>query len=190
MTNHRIYYKKFFILFALLLCGRFLDLATTYLASPNLLKENNPIVLIFNLDWEGVFIWQVLVISLLIACIWYTLRFQSGLEPSKEGEKRMDSISAFILGQRSHWTAHLFALPDSRELVFYAIVYLVSRMAIISGFVVALWNSLVFMMGRDAAKYKFIHDIWLILTIVLVFYLFYKEHRELYKRKTNSHKKA
>lgn len=164
---------------ALLLAGRGLDLLTTWLASPNLEHETNPAVLFYGLGWPGFLLYQSAVTAFLLLCIGHSLRFQRRLANRPEEEARPDRGHPM----KHHWLGRLFSPAGSVELVVYLLVYFFSRAAILSGFFVALWNFRFYLRGEESGGAALLVSLIPPASLMIVFALFYIEHRALEKRR-------
>ena len=76
--------KKFLLLTVLLIVGRVYDGYTTYLYTPDLSKEANPLVSLLGLGWGSMIITQILLVSLLICCLYYYLNNYNTAFPNKK----------------------------------------------------------------------------------------------------------
>ncbi len=54
--------NKSLYLVVIYICGVIIDLITTYLASPELKHESNPVVTLLGFSWTGLLVWNVIII--------------------------------------------------------------------------------------------------------------------------------
>ncbi|MCL2671458.1 MAG: hypothetical protein FWF10_05425 [Clostridiales bacterium] len=121
------------------------DGALTYIGTPDLAYEANPLVAVFGLGWGALFIANALVFALQIVAVNYAfVRYQSPLLPYKE-YKEFLSMLIYDRPDKFIWT--FYKLPKNWKPFFAQLGYAmgialpVGRLAIVFQWVLYLANS-------------------------------------------------
>ena len=136
---------RFVLVAGALVLSRALDVCSTYLASPLLTRERNPLVSLFGAGWAGLLTFNGAVTIMVLVGLWYrTFR-----TPSLERIPRCLSFEAFVschwfgTGVVRPWWHALWALPRDRSLVWQALGAVAAPVVTAAGLVVAVENLLV-----------------------------------------------
>ena len=176
--------KKFLYLTLLLILTRCADIVTTYLSTPDLKYEFNPLVSIFGSGWTGVIFFQLLFLIIIIYALWiYTSKtievpaFDKGLALKK-------FISLFYFRNTRSFLKLFYKLPTNKNSFFYSLGYIVSYSLIIISFLVSFSTALLLMNNNYKNFYNLNKGwIWLysigFLLVAFFFIRFFKKEFQL-----------
>lgn len=134
--KHRIVF-----LATLLVVTRLADLVTTYVATPALAHEANPMVAYFGVGWVDFLKWQLACVLLAFLSMLYTIRYEKKLLVKEPGLDLKSYISRAFYGRKWRWANLFFAAPRDRHTALYLLSYTFSRGLILVGIFAATWNA-------------------------------------------------
>lgn len=162
---------------------RFLDLYITYIYTPDLESEWNPLVSIFGVSWTGFIITQILIVAAVSALMF----FYFSRKPPVIEDKNLsfnDFIYVYFFGRLRPWPHRMFSVPKNwrRHLEFNGFLFFVVTTAIS---ILAIANNL--MLVSNVSIYtEFVGKHYSImfpagfavLTVITVFLFFGREYRK------------
>lgn len=180
--NRRFMHKglTFFIVSVLLISTRAYDAYSTYLYTPDLSQEVNPLVSILGLTWMPLLI----ILSLLMLyCLYafYVSTFEEfDFAPAEKGYSFTEFTTYAYLGHKTHWTAMLIQLPKEFKRFHHYMGQLLTQCLLFAGFVSTLmWIMIQYVPGY-LETYHSAQMIYLILGVGSVF-LIWNWSRKQYK---------
>lgn len=104
-----------------LILTRLTDVLSTYIATPNLKLEMNPVVVYLNFGWFG------LIFSGIVLLIIILLAYKFGLKNEQlfniQTDSLKDYISLFLHGKRCGWIKMLYLIPKWKSsVVFFGLI--------------------------------------------------------------------
>lgn len=146
--------KKFLLLTILLIVGRVYDGYTTYLYTPDLSNEANPLVSLLGFGWTSIVITQFILVSLLICCLYYYLYNYNPPFPNKKKLKLKEFISNLNYNYDHSFFKIFYKLPDNRNVFFAKIGYAASMTMIFAGYIVGTSTTLLLISDTYRQFYK------------------------------------
>jgi hypothetical protein len=134
--EHRIVF-----LVVLLVLTRLADITSTWLVTPALSHEANPVVAYLGMGWSDFLRWQAAFVLLAIMSIRYTIFIENKLLLKKPGLGLLSYVSRAFYGREWRWSNLLFAMPRDRQTALYLLNYAFSRGLILTGLFAATWNA-------------------------------------------------
>lgn len=165
---------------------RFLDLYTTYLYTPDLGREWNPLVSILGASWLSFIITQIIIIAFVSSLIFFYFN-RTPNEPVQKGLGFYDFIYVYFFGKLKPWRERIFTMPTNlkKHLVFNGFLFLV--ISILLG-CFAIINNLLLIAGVESyirflvKNYKTFFPISFILVTIFAVYLYFGIEYYKYKR--------
>ncbi len=179
--------KKFLYLSLLLILTRCADIFTTYLSTPDLKYEFNPLVSIFGSGWTGVIFFQILFLVFFIYALWIYESKIIEVPAFDKGLSFRKFISLFYFRNTNSFLKLFYKLPTNKNSFFYSIGYIGSYCLIIISFLVSFSTALLLINNN----YKYFYNsnkgwIWLysigVLLVVFFYYRFFKKEFRLRAR--------
>jgi hypothetical protein len=174
---------KFLTILLLLILSRAYDFIATYIYTPDLENESNLLVKLFDLSYFGVFVFQLILTSL-VGFSFYTYLFGTYTPGRTQDVNTIkEFIGYFHYGKKVAPSHFLYRLPNLIS-VLYSIGYIVTYSLICIGFVAG--TSTVFLItsedyGLFYSKYGSFMLYTILVLIVLYFsYSFYKKEYNRY----------
>lgn len=113
MNDQHVKRKKFYLLMGLYLLLVILDGLLTYLHTPDLALEGNPLVANLGLGWMALFIANVTVIALVGASSYYTFfKYQTTVA---KADNRREYLSQLFFGRPDKFLWTLYKFPQNRR---------------------------------------------------------------------------
>ena len=129
--------QTFALLIVLFLLSRAADAAATYMVTPDLRHETNPIVSVFGEGWAGLLVAQIVLSALVIGLTHWDL-FRSRLPyPPQGGLEFPEFAQAYYFGRKSTLLDFLWRPPVGWRLNLKLAGYSAPRVLIVFGFLVA-----------------------------------------------------
>jgi len=156
---------KFTITIIWLLFSRSYDAYCTYLLTPDLSKEANPLVTIL-----GVSSWATLLIILSVLTIYVIYAYficvfrPMNLLPHEKGYTFSNFVAYLYLGVKDHWTATLYKLPKDINRLNNYMGHILTKCLVFAGVV----STVMWVLINNSAYYKTIHSAPLIYAILII----------------------
>ena len=135
VTDSRV--RTFVVLTLLFLASRTADAATTYMVTPDLSREYNPLVRIFGAGWRQLLFAQAVMIALVVGLAYWDLFFSPLPHPQERGLSFRDFADIYYFARRVTATDYLWRLPRGWRMGLKMAGYVLPRALIILGFYVA-----------------------------------------------------
>lgn len=178
-TKQIIMKKKsiFIITVVLLLISRSFDFITTYLYTPDLAKEGNPIVKYFGSGWEIMIIITIILLAVVVYCFYLDcFKREKIITENKLSFKEF--IPYFLFGKQEKFSA-IFYKTVKRKPFLRLLGYLVTYTLIVVGFMIG--TSTTFLIISE--KYRKIYNpkIYIVSFVLFALFFYYKFFRKEYK---------
>jgi hypothetical protein len=174
---------KFLTLSILAVLGRFYDVFTTFLYTPDLKHEHNIIVSWFGGGWVIVLIIQMLLTAMIIYCLhYYFYKFQL-IRPSEPNLTLKEFVSYFHFNDKNSFWKFLYKTPVNRAGLIASIGYVAAMTLIFTSYIVG--TSTVFLLVSDSYKQLYrlgIPYILYLMIVVLAIYFTIKFYKAAYKK--------
>ena len=173
--------QKFIITTTWILLSRGYDAYCTYMLTPDLSKEANPLV-----SFGGISSWTTLIVILSLLTIYtlyayyVSLYKPMNLIPKEEGYSFGDFVAYVYLGQKDSWTSVLYKFPRSFKRATHYFGHVLSKGLVFAGVV----SSIMWLLINNTEFYKSIHSAALIYTILIcgTLIIVYRWNKKLYKQ--------
>jgi hypothetical protein len=172
---------KFLIILLWILFSKSYDAYCTYLHTPNLSKEANPLVSVLGLNW----FWLLIVIGSLTIYTCYTLSLISfkpiKLYPLEKGYSFSNFIAYMYFGKKSSWLSILYRIPPIRNKRFhYTFGNIFVRYLVFAGIV----STVMWLLINNSEYYREIHNHLVIYGILIsgTFIILYNYYRTNYNK--------
>jgi hypothetical protein len=132
--------QRLLILVGLLLVTRLADIGSTWLATPALSHEANPLVAVLGLGWDDFLKWQLACVLMAVFSILYTIKVEQKLMPREPGLDLLSFVSRVYYRRPWHWANFLYSVPRDSRTSLYLLNYTFSRGLILTGIFAATWN--------------------------------------------------
>ena len=172
---------KFLIILLWILFSKSYDAYCTYLHTPNLSKEANPLVSVLGLNW---FLLLIVIGSLTIYTC-YTLSLISfkpiKLYPLEKGYSFSNFIAYMYFGKKSSWLSILYRIPPIRNKRFhYTFGNIFVRYLVFAGIV----STVMWLLINNSEYYREIHNHLVIYGILIsgTFIILYNYYRTNYNK--------
>jgi hypothetical protein len=180
--------KKFIKLSALLVLTRAADLYTTYLSTPDLKYEFNPLVSKLGLGWTGLILAQIAFLVFIIYALWvYCFKNVETLS-IKEGLSLKEFVSLFYFGNTTSFSKIFYKLPTNKDSLLYSVGYVATYSLIIISIIVS--SSTYLLVKNDNYKNFYNNNkLWnylYLLGVCLIIYYSIKFFKNELKRRSNS----
>lgn len=130
---------EFIVLTASLLITRGIDATLTYLITPDLSREQNPLVKIFGMGWEGMLGIGAVVILAMIYFLYWTI--YSNVNNFPETKMNLQEYQKFYFDTNNNPN---YKTNEGLKILAYVFAYALPRATIIWGLFIILHNSLVY----------------------------------------------
>ena len=174
---------KFLIILLWILFSKSYDAYCTYLHTPDLSKEANPLVSVLGLNW----FWLLIVIGSLTIYTCYTLSLISfkpiKLYPLEKGYSFSNFIPYMYFGKKSSWLAIIYRVPPIRNKRFhYTFGNILVRYLVFAGIV----STVMWLLINNSEAYRVIHNHLVIYAILIsgtfiILYNYYKTNYNKYQ---------
>ena len=108
--------KKFISLSILLILSRVADAQTTYLYTPDLKYEANPLVHFLKFNWTGLIISEIVLLAILIYAFWVYCFKTVRTEPFDNSTSWQQFISLFNFGNKKNLENFFINYPQIKTL--------------------------------------------------------------------------
>ena len=169
---------------------RFLDLYITYLYTPDLRSEWNPLISILGVSWLGFIFTQFLIVAFVSSLMFFYYN-RTPTETVQKGLSFNDFIYVFFFGKLRPWPGRIFSIPTNlkRHLVFNGFLFMLITIIISC---LAIANNLLLMSRINfyesfIGKYynTFFPMSFIMITIFSVYLFFgieYRNYKKAYNR--------
>ena len=176
---------EFWLLTSFLVITRCWDITATYIITPNLERETNPIVSIFGQGWITVIILQIILVSVVIILNYYSLfKIKDGY-PSQKGYSYKDFITYYYFGKKRNLIKMVYKFPKNKSILIKALGYILPRALIVISVFISLSSTLL-IVNSDYQKFYAVAKPYyyiVLIAIVCVFYsLFFKKEYTIYQK--------
>ena len=137
--------KRFIFLASLLIFTRFADAQTTYLHTPDLKKEANPLVSLLGLGWTGSIIIQVVALTFVIYALWIYCFKKVEVLIYDSNISRTKFISLFHFSDTESFKKLFYKLPTNKNSLLYSIGFIMTFSLIAISILVSTSTSLLIM---------------------------------------------
>jgi len=128
--------KYFWIFTILFLITRVGDLIATYIGTPDLTKEANPLVYTFGLGWEALIIANIIGFIIAVFLLYYTfIKYKSNVIPC-DGLKQYISMLYFNRPDKFLWTFYKFPNKKNWSFLLAWIGFVLTIVMIITSFII------------------------------------------------------
>jgi len=172
---------KFTLIIFWMLFSKSYDAYCTFLHTPDLSKEANPLVTLFGFDWFLL----LLVISLLTLYTCYTYYlisfFPIKLHPKEKGFSFSNFIAYMYFGKKSNLLSILYRIPSFKDKrAHYSLGNILARYLIFAGLV----STIMWLLINNSEFYRSIHNHLVIYGILFsgTFIIMYNYYKTNYKR--------
>jgi hypothetical protein len=132
--------REFLFLVSLALMTRLGDLWSTYLYTPSLQAEKNPLESIFHLGWNGILVANLLITIAVVYCNYYQLHMYTAKIVNVNVRNLKEYISFICFNDTSQFWSFLFKLPKDKSVLFTLFGYAGIRTLIFGGILATLNN--------------------------------------------------
>ncbi len=175
---------EFWLLTSFFLITRCWDITATYVITPDLEKETNPIVSIFGQGWMAVIIFQIILASVVIILNYYSLFKIKNSYPSQKGYSFKDFITYYYFGEKRSLIKMLYKFPKNKSVLIKALGYILPRSLIVISVFISLSSTLLIVSSDYQKFYAAAKPCYyvILIAIVSVFYvLFFKKEYTIYQ---------
>ncbi len=176
---------EFWLLTSFLLITRCWDITATYIITPNLEKETNPIVSIFGQGWTTVIIFQIILVSAVIILNYYSLFKTRDSYPSQKGYAFKDFMTYYYFSEKRSLIKMLYKFPKNKSVLIKALGYILPRSLIVISVFISLSSTLL-IVSSDYQKFyavaKPYYYVVLIAIVCLFYILFFRKEYTIYQK--------
>ncbi len=176
---------EFFLLTSFFIITRCWDIVATYLVTPSLEKETNPIVSIFGQGWIAVIIVQVLLVAVIITLNYYSLFKVATGYPSQRACSFKEFIAYYYFGEKQNLIKMLYRFPKNRNVLIKALGYILPRALIAISIFISMSSTLLIVNDDYRKFYAVVKPYYYIVLIAIVFVfciLFFKREYAHYQK--------
>lgn len=172
--------KKFISLTTLLILTRYADAQTTYLNTPNLKLEANPLVSVFGLGWTGLIFTQMILLAFITYALWVYCFKTVTLPTFDKGTSLKQFISIFYFRDTKSFYKLFYKLPTNKNSLLYSFGYVLTYSLIFMSIVISSSTSLLITNKNYRHFYSSYHIqtcLYLlgIISVIFCFIKFYKK---------------
>ena len=176
--------SEFLLLAFLLVSTRCWDIITTYMVTPDLKTETNPLVSILGRGWVSVIISQIILVSIIIILNHQSLFKIKSSHPSQRGYSYKEFIRHYYFGKKESMIKMIYKLPQDKRTLIKLLGYVLPRALIVisifisasSTFLITSWDY-----KRFYAVARPYYYIALIATAFVFIMLFFKKEYKIYQ---------
>ncbi len=176
---------EFWLLTLFTIITRCWDITATYIITPDLEKETNPMVSIFGQGWMTVIIFQIILVSVVITLNYYSLFKTKNSYPSQKGYSYKEFITYYYFGEKRNLIKIVYKFPKNKSTLIKALGYILPRALIVISVFVSLSSTLL-IINSDYQKFYAVARPYyyiVLIAIVCVFYiLFFKREYTIYQK--------
>ena len=181
--------KKFITLSALLVLTRLADIYTTYLSTPDLKYEFNPLVSKLHLGWTGLILAQMAFLIFLIYALWVYCFKNVDTSTIEKGLSMTRFVSLFYFGNTTSFSKVFYKLPTNKNSFLYSVGYIVTYTLIVISIVISCSTYLLVKnkVYKDFYNNNKLWNYLYVLGFVLLIYYSIKFLKNEYKRRLSSY---
>lgn len=159
--------KQFHLFTFSLISLRAADVGITFIVSPDLRWEINPLVSLAGLGWSALILSNIVGVFLILFFYRYTLIPGNGLFPLQAGYSIKEFISHYLFGNRHSFRKIYYVVPHNKSAILQYCGYVGMRVITVWSLVVVIhnlltWQSVAYRRSVSAA------NLWLIVYALLV----------------------
>jgi len=173
---------EFFLLTAFLVITRLWDITATYIITPDLEKETNPMVSILGQGWVTIIIFQITVVSFIIILNYFSLFKIKTFYPSQKGYSYKEFITYFYFGEKRNLIELVYRFPKNKSTLVKALGYVLPRSLIVIGVFISLSSTLLILNIDYQKFYAFARPYYYLVFIAIVFVFFVLFFRREYAK--------
>lgn len=174
-----------FMLLTVLLCvTRLSDLLATFIVTPDLVRETNPMVSIFGQGWTWLIGVQVVLVSSIVWLNYLSIFKPRPDHPPQSGLSLGQFATTYYFGREQHWTNLIFRLPYRRSVFVKVFGYTLPRVLIVVGLVVSMSSLLLSVSKTYANHYPPLPAFYAAIAAIalLIYYRFFRIEYNAYRR--------
>jgi len=186
---HRLQMSKnkleFFLLTLLLIITRFWDVITTYMVTPDLERETNPLVSIFGRGWVAVIIFQVILVSIIIILNYLSLFKIKSSYPSQKGYSYKEFIMYYYFGKEENLIKMIYKFPQDKVTLIKLLGYVLPRALIVISIFISTSSTFLIISSDYSEFYAVAKPYYYIVLIGIAFLfiiLFFKREYGIYQK--------
>ena len=186
---HRLQMSKnkleFFLLTLLLIITRFWDVITTYMVTPDLERETNPLVSIFGRGWVAVIIFQVILVSIIIILSYLSLFKIKSSYPSQKGYSYKEFIRYYYFGKKENLIKMIYKFPKDKVTLMKLLGYVLPRALIVVSIFISTSSTFLIISSDYSRFYAEARPYYYIVLIGIAFLftiLFFKREYSIYQK--------
>ncbi len=171
---------QFILISVWILFSRAYDAYCTYQYTPELDKEANPLVSVLGISSWTLLLSIIGILSLYVIYAYYQSSFKSFDAYPKDNNLGFGDFAGFLYtGEKNHWTAVLYKIPNTFKRFNYYFGNIMSRALSFAGVV----STIMWLLLNNSETYKKMHSatmiyaILIIGSIILIYLWFAKEYR-------------
>ncbi|MCT4580857.1 MAG: hypothetical protein N4A35_05510 [Flavobacteriales bacterium] len=171
---------KFTLTTIWILLSRSYDAYCTYLLTPDLNEEANPLVSVIGVSSWTTLLVILSLLTLYVLYVYYISMFTPlNLAPKEKGYSFSNFIAYTYLGKKSHWTSVFYNIPISITRLNNYFGQMLSKFLIYAGII----STIMWLLINYTEFYKTIHNVTVIYTILIggCLIIAYKWNKSLYK---------
>lgn len=156
--------SRFLLISAWIIFSRAFDAYCTFLHTPDLKKEANPLVSVLGFSWTPLLlVLCVLTIYTIYAYSLYTFK-EYNFYPKEKGYTFGEFCTHVYLGKKQHWSALFYKIPTDFQRFNYVMGATLSKCLAIVGII----STLMWILIRNTDFYMKIHSTTLIYSIIII----------------------
>ncbi|MEI2696706.1 MAG: hypothetical protein V9E90_16675 [Saprospiraceae bacterium] len=170
---------KFILTTVWILFTRSYDAYCTNQLTPDLSKENNPLVSMLGMGWTALLITLVILTIYAIYAYFISVFHPKELLPVEKGYTFSNVIAFTYLGQKEDWPAVFYELPKDFNRFNQYMGHVLTKCLVYAGFV----SSFMWLLINYTDYYKKLHSATAIYSILVIgcFVIIYNWNKNLYK---------
>lgn len=175
---------EFFLLTLLLILTRFCDVITTYMVTPGLERETNPLVSIFGRGWVTVIIFQVILVSIIIILNYLSLFKIKNSYPSQKGYSYKEFIRYYYFGKKENLIKMIYKFPKDKVTLIKLLGYVLPRALIVVSIFISTSSTFLIISSDYSRFYVEARPYYYIVLIGIAFLfiiLFFKREYKIYQ---------
>lgn len=155
---------RFLLLSAWIVFSRAFDAYCTFLHTPDLTKEANPLVSVLGFSWTPLLL-VISVLTIYVIYVYYLYSFKEyDFFPKEKGYSFADFSTYVYFGKKQHWTSLFYKLPTDFKHFNYIMGATLSQCLAVAGVI----STLMWILIRNTEFYMKIHSTTLIYTLIIV----------------------
>ena len=174
----------FILLSGCLIFLRMLDAYLTYIITPDLSFEANPLIVWAKQGWEMVFFANVFVVMISILLLYFSKRFPPNSYPTEKDYSFKEFVSHYLYNDKFSFHKIYFFVPKNKKTILNFCGYLFPRVFIFWSIIIIIHN-LGIIYSASYQFFLFYWNLWIFVYMSLVpltFYFFWKFFRLEYKK--------